>query len=82
MKSINQFLVEAVERDRSSNKNKAIHDVVDAIKKSLDGYDLPTRKYIWEKITSAKGNELMNRIVKNPKTYLSDSEFTKLAQKS
>lgn len=80
MKSINEFLIETA--DRSSNKTKAVHDVVDAIRKSLDGYDLPTRKYIWEKITSSKGNELMNKIVKNPKTYLSDSEFTKLIQKS
>lgn len=82
MKSIKEYLIEEASKDRSSNKTKAIQEVVDGLKKSLDHYDLATRKYIWEKLTNPKGSELMNKIVKNPKTYLSDSEFTKLIQKN
>ena len=68
-------------KDRSSNRTEAVEEVVNAIKKTLDRYDVSTRKFIWEKITSSKGLELMDKIVKNPKTFLSNSEFTKLVQK-
>lgn len=81
MKSINEYLIEEASKDHSSNKTKAIQEIVDALRKSLDHYDLPTRKFIWDKLTNEKGTELMAKIVKNPKTYLSNSEFTKLVQK-
>lgn len=80
MKSIEDFLIEEG-KDRSSNRTEAVEEVVNAIKKTLDRYDVSTRKFIWEKITSSKGLELMDKIVKNPKTFLSNSEFTKLVQK-
>lgn len=65
----------------SSNKNKAIIDLVDSIKGVFKDYDMATRKKIWQQITSAEGKDLVDKIVKNPKTYLSDSEFIKLVQK-
>jgi hypothetical protein len=67
--------------ESSSNKNKAIIDLVDAIKGVFKKYDITTRKKIWNEITSLEGKELVDKIVKNPKTYLSDSEFIKLVQK-
>lgn len=80
MKKFQDWLLS--EEKNSSNKSKAIVDLVDALKSVFNDYDLATRKKIWHEITSAKGKELVDRVVKNPKTYLSDSEFVKLVQKS
>jgi len=55
--------------------------LVDAIKEVFKKYDIVTRKKIWHEITSPEGKELVEKIAKNPKTYLSDSEFVKLVQK-
>jgi hypothetical protein len=70
------------EVENSSNKTKAIVAVVDALRKVFNDYDLATRKKVWEELTSAHGKELVLKIVKSPKTYLSDSEFVKLVQKN
>lgn len=65
----------------SSNKVKAMTTVVDALRETFGKFDLPTRKKVWEELTSAKGKDLVDKLVRNPKTYLSDSEFIKLVQK-
>jgi hypothetical protein len=70
------------EAENSSNKTKAIIAVVDALKKVFNDYDLATRKKVWSQLTSADGKELVSKIVRSPKTYLSDSEFIKLVQKN
>lgn len=69
------------EEENSSNKTKAMTTMVDALKSVFNKFDLSTRKKIWGELTSSKGKELVDKIVKNPKTYLSDSEFIKLIQK-
>lgn len=69
------------EEENSSNKTKAMTTMVDALKDVFNKFDLSTRKKIWGELTSSKGKELVDKIVKNPKTYLSDSEFIKLIQK-
>jgi hypothetical protein len=79
MKTFENWTV--IKEESSSNKNKAIIDLVDAIKEVFGKYDVVTRKKIWHEITSADGKDLVDKIVKNPKTYLSDSEFIKLVQK-
>lgn len=91
MKSYQEYLTEAAakktdkkpaSKDRSSNKVKAMQDLVDNLKHLLNEYDIVTRKFIWERLTStAKGKELMDKILRNPKTYLSMSEFTQLVTK-
>lgn len=62
----------------SSNKLKGMTDLVIALKAVLDQYDLPTRRLIWKRLTSAKGHELVEKLMRNPRTYLSMSEFRKL----
>lgn len=79
MKNFEDWMIN--ESKNSSNKSKAIVDLMDAIKGVFDKYDVATRKKIWQEITSSKGKELVDKIVKNPKTYLSDSEFIKLVQR-
>ena len=79
MKKFEDWII--LEEKNSSNKSKAMIDLVDAIKDVFNQYDLSTRKKIWQEITSSKGKELIDKVVKNPKTYLSDSEFVKLVQK-
>lgn len=69
------------EGKNSSNKTKAMTELINAFKKVLDDYDISTRKKVWDSLNSHKGKELINKIVKNPKTYLSNSEFVKLVQK-
>lgn len=79
MKSFNEYINEG--KDRSSNKVQAISSLVSAIKTSLNQYDISTRHFVWDHLNSPKGKELMEKIIRNPKTYLSDSEFTKLVMK-
>lgn len=79
MKKFNEWLI--TEAEGSSNKVKAMTTVVDALRESLSKFDLPTRKKVWSELTSVKGKELVDKLVRNPKTYLSDSEFIKLVQK-
>ncbi len=64
----------------SSNKLKAMADLVNALKGVLDHYDIATRRLIWKRLTTAKGHELMEKLLRNPRTYLSVSEFRKLVE--
>ena len=64
----------------SSNKIKAMIDLVNALKAVLDNYDIATRRVIWKRLTTAKGHELMEKLLRNPRTYLSISELRKLVE--
>lgn len=75
MKSYEEYLNEAKD---SSSKPKAMDAMVEAIRKVFDNYDMNTRQSIWKELTSAKGKDLVNKLIRNPKTYLSNSEFIKL----
>jgi hypothetical protein len=77
MKTWSEFFVEA-KTDKSSSKLEAIEDLIDVMRNHFDKYDLPTRKFIWEKITSSKGQELIEKMLRSPKTRPSTSEFRKL----
>lgn len=79
MESFKEYINEG--KDRGSNKVQAISTLVSALKTALNQYDISTRHFIWDHLNSPKGKELMEKILRNPKTYLSDSEFTKLVQK-
>ena len=76
MQSFHHF----TEAKDSSNKIKAITDLVDALKGVLDHYDIATRRVIWKRLTTAKGHELMDKLLRNPRTYLSMSELRKLVE--
>ena len=76
MQSFHHF----TEAKDSSNKIKAITDLVDALKSVLDHYDIATRRVIWKRLTTAKGHELMEKLLRNPRTYLSMSELRKLVE--
>ena len=76
MQSFHHF----TEAKDSSNKIKAITDLVDALKGVLDHYDIATRRVIWKRLTTAKGHELMEKLLRNPRTYLSMSELRKLVE--
>jgi len=79
MKQFQEWIIN--EAENSSNKTKAMVALVDALRDVFGKYDIATRKKVWEEITSAHGKELVAKLVRNPKTYLSDSEFIKLIQK-
>ena len=64
----------------SSNKIKAMTDFVDAMKAVLDHYDIAARRFVWRRLMTAKGHELVERLLRNPRTYLSTSELRKLAE--
>ena len=88
MKSIHEFLAEAKapakkkeapKKDTvSSSRIKCMQTVIEHLKKALGDYDISTRKFVWDKLTSKKGEELVQQIVKYPKTSMSMSEFNKL----
>lgn len=76
MQSFNLF----TEAKDASNRLKAITTVVDALKGSFSQFDISTRRLVWERLTSKKGEELLDRLLRNPHTPLSDSEFRKLIE--
>lgn len=88
MKSIHEFLAEAKastakKKDTvSSSRIKCVQAVVEHLKKALSEYDIATRKYVWDKITSKHGEELISQIVKYPSTSMSMSQFNKLVTDS
>ena len=51
MQSFHHF----TEAKDSSNKIKAMTDLVNALKGVLDHYDIATRRVIWKRLTTAKG---------------------------
>lgn len=77
MKSLEEYLFEA-KTDRSSGRFKAMEELIDDLRHFFDKYDLPTRQFIWDKITSKKGLELIDKMIKSPKTRPNDSEFRKI----
>ena len=76
MQSFHHF----TEAKDSSNKIRAISDLVDALKGVLDHYDIATRRVVWKRLTTAKGHELVEKLLRNPRTYLSTSEMRKLVE--
>ena len=80
MKSYQEYIV-SEGKDRGSSKVQAISTLINAIKSALNQYDISTRHFVWEHLNSPKGKELMAKVLRNPKTALSDSEFTKLVEK-
>lgn len=80
MKSFNEYR-ELNEEANSSSKVKGMASLVDALRTWGEKYDIVTRKYVWEHLNSPRGKELMNKILQNPKTYYTNSEFTKLVEK-
>jgi hypothetical protein len=90
MRTFQEFLTEAkkanilTEADKAkiaSSKTNGIKDLVTAIRKWGEDYDISTRRFVWDHLNSPRGKELMEKILRNPKTYYSDSEFIKLVQK-
>lgn len=69
------------EGTNSSSKVKGMESLVDALRTWGEKYDIVTRKFVWEHLNSPRGKELMNKILRNPKTYYTDSEFVKLVEK-
>ena len=68
-------------KEISSSKVQAMTSLVKSLREVFEKYDISTRHYVWEHLNSPKGKELMNKILRNPKTYLSNSEFIKLVEK-
>jgi hypothetical protein len=81
MKSLEEYR-QLNEASKSSSKAKGMNDLVNALRKILDEFDLPTRKFLWERLNTEKGKELMDKILRNPKTSFSNSEFVKLVTTS
>lgn len=68
--------------DTSSNKIKCMQSLVAALKKVFSEYDISTRRFTWEKLVGARGEELVAKLLRNPHTYLSNSEFTQLVTRT
>lgn len=75
MKSFEEYLNEAKD---GSSKPKAMETMVEALRSVFEKYDLSTRQAIWKDLTGARGKDLVNKLIRNPKSYLSNSEFIKL----
>jgi hypothetical protein len=65
-----------------SNKVKAMTDLVAALRAVLDHCDIATRRLVWKRLMPAKGHELIEKLLGNPRTYLSMSELRKLVESS
>lgn len=82
MKSYNEFLNESKEKkSNSSSKTEGITSLVDSLRSWGEKYDISTRHFVWEHLNTPRGKELMNKILRNPKTTYTNSEFVKLVEK-
>jgi hypothetical protein len=68
----------AAKKDKSSSRVNCMQEIVDELKKTFKSYSLETRKYVWEKLNSSKGKELVHKILQDPMIYWSKSPFTQL----
>lgn len=73
------FHLYSEERD-IANRIKAMTVVVDGLKEALGHFDISTRRLVWQRLTSRRGEELVEKFLRNPRTPLSESEFRKLAE--
>ena len=78
MKTYQEWL--NLQEGESSSRVRAVDEIVDALKSIFLKYDVATRKHVWKRLTSDAGKELVEKIIRNPHTYLSKSNFTKLVQ--
>jgi hypothetical protein len=78
MKSFEEFRLDEG-KDRSTSKVEAMETLFDALRKAFDGYSLATRNFVWDKIQSGKGKNLVEKILKDPKVKISEGEIRKIA---
>lgn len=71
-----------LQENTDNNKVKCIDDLIKSIRNWGEKYSLNTRTFVWEHLNSSKGKELLKKILRNPKTYYSDSEFKKLVEEN
>jgi hypothetical protein len=81
MKSFDEYRELNEGKENDSSKTKAMKALVEALRTWGDKYTMTTRKFVWEHLTTKRGEELMGKILRNPKTYFPDSEFIKLVEK-
>lgn len=62
----------------SSNRIKGMVALVDSLKKFFGEYDLPTRQFLWDRLTTPKGKELLEKVLRNPHANLTNSVFVQL----
>lgn len=55
----------------STNKQQAIEEIADAIRKVFQKYSRGTRDKAWEKLSSKKGQQEIAKLLVNPKRSLS-----------
>lgn len=73
---------EFMEARGPSGKVQAMTELVAAIKSVLKNYNPDARKEVWHKLTSAKGQKQMERLLRNPSAPVSQSDFNKLVLSS
>lgn len=49
-----------------SNVKKALQDIADALKGVFSKHTRPTREMAWDRVTSKKGLEEIDKIIRNP----------------
>lgn len=65
-------------KDKSTDKINCMQEIVTELKATFKHYSLATRKYVWEKLISTKGKELVGKLVHDPMIYRTTSPFTQL----
>lgn len=65
-------------KDKSTDKINCMQEIVAELKNTFKHYSLTTRKYVWEKLISTKGKELVGKLVHDPMIYRTTSPFTQL----
>lgn len=65
-------------KDKSTDKINCMQEIVSELKATFKHYSLATRKYVWEKLISTKGKELVGKLVHDPMIYRTTSPFTQL----
>jgi len=75
MQSFEDFM-----ESNNSSRPQAMRDMVNALKLVFKQYSVSTRKYVWTKLTSEKGQKQINRLLQSPSAPVSMSDFVKLVE--
>ena len=68
----------APKKDKSTDKIDCMQEIVASLKTIFKHYSLGTRQYVWQKLLSTKGKELVGKLVHDPMIYRTTSPFTQL----
>lgn len=64
----------------TSHRVEAMAELVRALQGIFSRFDVTTRRLLWKRLNTARGHELVEKLLRNPQTNTRMSEFRKLVE--